>query len=298
VTSEADTLAALTARIRAELPDLQFTNAVLNDYGEDNQVVVADDAWIVRFPRPDNFGRFGAELNLLDEFSKVSLVRVPDYEHVTRDRTFGAYRMIGGVELTPPRFAALRPDVQRNVLADLAGFLSALHALPMQTIAQADGHIERCWSGEQFAALYRGMRRAKIARKVDDAWLARFDAFHAAFERVTQGVPRLAHGDLSDDHILVAEDGYLSGVIDFTDAAWGDPAIDFAYFWRLGEPVVDHVLTLYTLTPQDPGLKTRAHWTFVRYLINQLWYGERAKWNLTVNEALAELDGHLRVLGF
>jgi hypothetical protein len=36
----------------------------------------------------------------------------------------------------------------------------------------------------------------------------------------------------------------------------------------------------------------------VRYLINQLWYGDRVKWNLTVDEALAELDGHLRALGF
>ena len=70
MTSETETLAALTGRIRAELPALQFNHAVLNDYGEDNQVVVVDDAWIVRFPRPDNLGRFGAELNLLEALSR------------------------------------------------------------------------------------------------------------------------------------------------------------------------------------------------------------------------------------
>jgi len=43
-------------------------------------------------------------------------------------------------------------------------------------------------------------------------------------------------------------------------------------------------------------LKRRSHWTFVRYLINQIWYGERSKWNLPLDAALAEIDGHLKRL--
>ena len=128
--------------------------------------------------------------------------------------------------------------------------------------------------------------------------LARFDAFHEAFENETPGLARLAHGDLSDDHILVRADGAIAGIIDFTDASWGDPAIDFAYLWRLGEDAVDFVLANYALAGEDPGLKQRAHWTFVRYLINQISYGTRAKWNLPPEQALAELDGHLTRLGF
>jgi len=292
-----DTRSELVSRIHTAFPELHFVKAVAVTYSEDNDVVVLDGLWVARFPKPETIGRFGAELNLLEALRGQTLVRIPDYEYVDRAGSFGAYRMIAGAEMTPPRFAALKPAVKRNVLADLAGFLSAVHALPMKTIAQADGHIERCWRAEQFASLYRGMRRAKISRLVDVRALERFDTFHSAFEQVVVGKDRLCHNDLSDDHILLADDGYLSGIIDFTDAAWGDPAIDFSYFWKLGEDAVDQVLGLYKFAGEDKELKVRARWSFVRYQINQLYYGSRAKWHQSVEASLAELDPHLKALG-
>jgi aminoglycoside 2''-phosphotransferase len=298
VTSDS-TLPQLEARLREAFPDLAYQHAALNDYGEDNQIVVLDGVWIVRFARNiEHLAKFGSELRLLERLREVSRVRLPNYEYVAPDRSFGAYRVIAGQEMTPSLYRGLNAEAQRDVLTELAGFLTALHQLPRELIAQPDGFIPHTFAGEQFAALYRGVRRAKIARMVDAATLARFDEFHEAFEAVEPGVPRLAHNDLSDDHILVRADGRLAGVIDFSDAAYGDPAIDFAYFWRLGEAAVDFVLTVYGLTPEDPGLKVRAHWTFVRYLINQLFYGDRARWNLPVEEALAELEPHLAELGF
>jgi aminoglycoside phosphotransferase (APT) family kinase protein len=154
------------------------------------------------------------------------------------------------------------------------------------------------WTGAQFAAYYRSLRRAMIAPLVSKPWLARFDAFHDTLAEMTGGTERLAHNDLSDDHILIGADGGLAGVIDFTDASWGDPANDFAYAWRFGEPAVDHLFAHYSLAKEDPDLKRRSHWMFLRYLINQISYGDRAKWNLRVDEALAELEPHMRVLGF
>jgi len=289
----------LERRIRASLPDLTFTHALPVTYGEDNHVAVLDSTWVVRFPRSEEqCGRFIAELNLLRSLRDISRVRVPVYEQVAEDRSMGAYRMIRGTEMTPPAFAVLAKPVQYALLVEMGGFLSTLHALPERTIEQPDGFTQRTWSGEQFAALYRGMRRAKLARVVPGEMVARFDAFHEAFEKVAPGVPRLAHNDLSDDHILLRETGALAGVIDFSDAAFGDPAIDFAWFWRLGEDPVDLVLSHYALASEDPDLKARSHWTFVRYIINQIWYGERSKWNLPLDAALVEIDGHLKWLGF
>ncbi len=300
MTSDLEAKDQLEARVRAAFPELSFQHAVLNDYGADNQILVLDGAWIVRFPRNDEYrGRFLAELNLLETLRGVSRVRVPVYEFVAPDKSFGAYKMITGTEMTPPVFFALDPQLQRDVLVTLAEFLSTLHVLPAKTIAQPDGYIPQTWTGEQFAALYRGMRRAKIARAVPEAALARFDAFHEVFEKLEPGVPRLVHDDISDDHILIdTVRGRLAGLIDFSDASFGDAAIDFGWFWRLGEAAMDRVLEAYALSAQDRGLKTRAHWTFVRYLINQIAYGEAAKWKLTVDEALAELDPHLKRLGF
>jgi aminoglycoside 2''-phosphotransferase len=299
VTSDADIRPRLEARLREALPGLAYQKAELNDYGEDNHVLVLDGAWIVRFARNlEGLARFGAELRLLEQLRGASPVRVPHYELVAPDRSFGAYRLISGSEMTPTVYRALDAGKQRRLLGTVADFLTVLHRLPRELIAQPDGLIPRTFTGEQFATLYRGVRRAKIARVVDEATLAVFDSFHEAFEEVEPGIPRLAHNDLSDDHILVRGDGAIAGIIDFGDAAFGDPAIDFAYFWRLGEAAVDYVLAVYALASEDPGLKDRSHWVFVRYLINQLQYGDSVRWYLTVDETLAELEPHLARLGF
>jgi aminoglycoside 2''-phosphotransferase len=291
-------LADLEARIRAAFPALEYEQAVFNTYGEDNYVVVLDSRWIVRFPRSDaQRWRFIAELSLLDALCATARVAVPRYEWVAPEKAFGAYRLIEGREMTPPVYAALRAQAQQTLLAKLGAFLSDLHALPEETLRLPDGALQRCWTGAAFATYYRGMRRAMIEPVVSASSLARFDAFHEAFAVPGGGVDRVCHGDLSDDHILIGSDNRLAGIIDFTDAAWGDPAIDFAYLWRMGEEAVDIVLSHYALATADPGVKDRARWTFVRYLINQISYGARAKWNLSVEEALAELEPHLRWCG-
>lgn len=290
------TLAEIEARIRSTFPTLAYREAVLNTYGEDNYVVLLDGLWVVRMPRSDaQLGRFAAELRLLETLRDRVAVQVPHYEYVAE--ALGAYRLIEGREMTPPLYRSLPASRQREVLADLGAFLSVLHALPESAIAQTDGTVQQSWPPAMFAAYYRGMHREKIAAAVSASWLARFDAFHDAFEKTALGPARLVHGDLSDDHILLDAQGRMAGVIDFTDAGLGDAAIDFAYVWRLGESAVDMVLADYALATDDPGVKARARWTFVRYLINQIAYGDRAKWNLSVDQALAELEPHLKWCG-
>ena len=298
VTSKSPSLEALTACIREAFPRLDFSQAELVDSGDDNLVVILDGERVVRFPRNAEYrDRFVAELNLLSTLGPISPVPVPRYDQVCRDRSVGTYRFIKGRQMTPEVFSAMAPEDRKAVLSSLAAFLSILHSLPAETIAQPDGSIARTWSGEQFATLYRGVRRAGIARIVSAHTLARFDAFHDAFETVAQGAARLTHDDLSEDHILV-RDSRIAGIIDFSDASFGDPAIDFGWFWRLGEQNVDLLLRDYRFASDDASLKTRSHWTYVRYMINQLWYGLKGKWDLTTEQTLAALEPHLKRLGF
>jgi aminoglycoside 2''-phosphotransferase len=296
--SEAPTLDELLAHIREVFPRLVFSTAELIGTGDDNLVVVLDDEQIARFPRKAEYrGRFAAELNLLSRLAPISRLPVPRYERVSPDGSVGIYQRIKGREMTVEVFSTMTPADQRLALASLAAFLSSLHALPAETIVQPDGSIARTWSGERFAALYHRARRAEIAEIVSATTLARFDAFHDAFKSVAPGPFRLAHNDLTDDHILV-QDGRITGIIDFSDAAFGDPAIDFAWFWLLGEANVDLVLRDYRFPSADASLKERAHWIFVRYLINQLWYGLRGKSDLTTDQTLDALEPHLKRLGF
>ena len=297
-TFESATLDELVARIRGAFPQLAFADARLIGTGDDNLVVVLDEKWVARFPRSAEYrGRFAAELNLLSKLATSLPLPVPRYDQVSDDRSFGIYRLIRGREMTPQVFASMGLAERNAAIASLSSFLSTLHALPEETIRQSDGTIARTWSGEQFAALHRDVRRAEIARAVSARTLARFDAFHDAFQALAPGPSRLAHNDLTDDHILI-RNGAISGIIDFSDAAFGDPAGDFAWFWRLGEANVDLLLRDYRFASQDSSLKTRSHWTFVRYMINQLWDGLQGKWDLTSEQTLEEVEPHLQRLGF
>lgn len=296
--SDNPTLDELTARIREVFPRLKFSTAELIGTGDDNLVVVLDGERIARFPRKAEYhGRFAAELNLLSRLAPISPLRVPLYERVSPDRSVGIYERIKGREMTVEVFSTMTPAKQRLALASLAAFLSSLHALPAEAIVQPDGSIARTWSGERFAALYHRVRRAEIAEIVSATTLARFDAFHDVFRAVAPGPSRLAHNDLTDDHILV-RNGRIAGIIDFSDAAFGDPAIDFAWFWLIGEASVDLVMRDYRFATDDASLKERSLWIFVRYLINQLWYGLWGKSGLTTDQTLVVLEPHLKRLGF
>ena len=63
-----------------------------------------------------------------------------------------------------------------------------------------------------------------------------------------EGAPSLVHNDLWAEHVLVDDClGGVSGIIDWGDAAIGDPAIDFAclYAWH-GESWLQDILAHYT----------------------------------------------------
>ena len=72
------------------------------------------------------------------------------------------------------------------------------------------------------------------------------------------GPPRFVHNDFCPDHILVdPESGRLTGVIDWSDAALGDPALDFVMLvLSRGWDFVNDVVEAYRL-PLDTGFHQR-----------------------------------------
>jgi len=74
-------------------------------------------------------------------------------------------------------------------------------------------------------------------------------------ESVPQPAPRrvLAHADLGAEHIL-EDGGAVTGVIDWTDAAVTDPALDFARLYRdFGPEFLGEVLAAYGDVPDGFG---------------------------------------------
>ena len=269
-------LAGLVARIRGQFPALAFHGAVLNDKGDDHAVVVLDGAWVFRFPRTGEAADYAAgERRLLQRLAPLSPVAIPNYQFVSGLGHVAGYRLIVGHPLEPEVFAALSTTVRARILGEIGGLLKVLHALPIDLIDGPDGRPGPvAWTGADYQIRYRS-RRADFCRVLDVAAMRALDGFFGALEAALDPAPAvLIHGDLSADHMLLSPDAdHLAGIIDFTDAASGDPAFDFAYLWSYGEDAAAQAVADYGAGAQTAALLSRSRWWHARYVIDQTWRG-------------------------
>ena len=186
------------------------------DAGWDYKVLVVDDTWVMRWPRHRlAVEEIEREVELLPVLAPLLPVEVPQFAYVSREPWLVAYPLIRGEP-----FAAEDPDGVR-------AFLEALHAVDVDRVpAERPDWLET----------YR--RQADEFRRVvlpllDPNERDRGEALLAEVETLTDFTPALTHSDLGSEHLLVRE-GKLVGVIDWSDARIGDPAIDYA--WLLNGP--------------------------------------------------------------
>ena len=95
-----DLLENLIQKIKAEFPDIQYSNAKLITHGWDNDVVILDNTFIFRFPRNNEYqDRFKVEVRLLEYLKDKVNVAIPEYAYISQDKTWGGHYMIQGEEL-------------------------------------------------------------------------------------------------------------------------------------------------------------------------------------------------------
>lgn len=262
-------LAQLVVQIQAEFPDLCFAEAVLNDSGEDHAVVLLDDSWVFRFARTRAASARGAsERRLLTALGEVSPIATPRYDHVCVSAKFGGYRMIAGRELAQSVFMSLSRVEQERVLSEIGAFLRVLHALPRKLVAGGSSG-RASWLARRY-----GERREKLTALLGPDLIVVADRLYAALpSAVASNHATVIHGDFTENHILLApNEGRLAGVIDFTDAALGDPALDFACLWAYGEWSPEYAARSYGVGAEVVGMISRSLWWFTRYRIDQLWW--------------------------
>ena len=230
-------------------PQLEPREVVTIEEGWDSLVLDVDDAWIVRVPRREPVRECLAfELRLLPDLGRALPVPVPRFEHVARELRAVAYRKLPGDQV----------DVARPALGEALGrCLVALHAFPVERARElgVPSH-ERGWR-ERYEGFSRGLLGRVGSMLGEDleraeAMLADFFEDPANFEFE----PRLIHADLGPAHVLARGDE-LTGIIDWSDARIGDPALDLA--WALnGTPPAFAEAVLVAYDSDDSSLARRA----------------------------------------
>jgi aminoglycoside phosphotransferase (APT) family kinase protein len=213
-----------------ELLGVSVETATEIEGGWDYVVFEVNGAWIVRIPRRTEVeGWLRKEIRLLPAISPLLPLPVPRFEVVVdgdEAQPFVAYRKLPGRALD----AALRGTVDAPSLgAALGSFLAALHAFPVPRatrFTRADPESQG-WLEQQEELRERSAREVYPLLEPDER--TRADrVFEEYFSSVDDISPALVHGDLGPDHVLCSTHT-VTGVIDWSDATIGDPAIDLAW---------------------------------------------------------------------
>ena len=161
-----------------------------------------------------------------------------------------------------PLLEAPRP-ARRAFAAQLLAFTRALHALDPQVEVREDDTSPEAWRDEARATWESVREELPTERRPAVATAL------AAAAPAPPPEPALIHGDLGAEHVFV-DGGRISGVIDWGDAALGDPAVDHGRLLRdFGAPVGERA-RLYAIYAALEDLAYGLETGDDRYRINAL----------------------------
>lgn len=259
----------LWRQVRSAYPGLPGSAFRLEQGGGDHLLLIVNEKRAFRFPRP---GKHGLDLEraVLRLLGQRTRIAIPDYDIVDPNGCFASYLLVPGVSLTPVRFSALPANQAYGLIRDAVRLLTTLHGIASHEVQPLEAW-PRMWSVGQFADRLQQHRLPVLADRVPtlaapiERFLERYRAGRAFREVVL-------HGDLVGDHLLVDEhDGRLTGVIDFSDVALGDPAHDLLGFWAYGASAAAYAVTAYDEVAADRTLFARSRDHFIRYRIDRLF---------------------------
>lgn len=248
----------LCKRKLADLADrngliLEEASIVPISSGLDFMVAFASDTdgakWVLRIPRrADAVERARKELRILDLVGRHLPVQVPRWEVFSEE--FIACRQMDGhpacMTDLEAKFHVWRID-EKNVPKSLE-----------QTLAQALAVLHTINPKEAVAAGWRVLDAAQLRQDMNERMLrvrTKFGVNSVLWERwqrwlangsLWPGHTALVHGDLHAGHILIDDVPKVTGIIDWTEAMVGDPAIDFAAHWiTFGDEALKRLIAAY-----------------------------------------------------
>lgn len=242
-------------RIREVYPQLTITSAVINQIGQNNDVLIVNDEWVFRFPKyTDGIDQLERETALLHAIKPFLSLPIPkplfqQFQYKKVGHVFSGYPLLAGEPFTREIFHDVRRDHDvRNLSQQLGTFLRQLHHIPVSDFLQGQ-YLEAPDMHAIISQLYQDVQvklfvymRREARQKVSrcfEAYLS--DASHFQFQAC------LVHGDFGTTNILYDKNLHkIAAIIDFGNSSLGDPAYDFAgLISSYGEDFLEHFSPVY-----------------------------------------------------
>lgn len=275
----ADDVRLLLSEQIAELKDARVS--YFNE-GWDTWIFEVNESTLFRFPkREESDVTLQMELRLLPELEDVVPLPIPSFVYLGAPSKsfpyhFAGYEKMSGETAFDSKIAPPHPD---KVARQLGQFLAKLHAFPRAQAEKLNVPLDE--NLDVLPVIQKdALGRLEAVRDVLPEDFSQSVGRCLEQELSTLGrhggPSRLIHNDLCSEHILLSKDGTrVTGVLDWGDAEFGDPAMDFAGLlaW-LGPGFLDEVLQVY---PQDldPNLRRRAQFLACCEGVGDIHYGMR-----------------------
>ena len=230
----------LLALIESETPIRVKKHRFLLE-GWDNVVVEVNDTTIFRFTRREEVQKqFLKEIELLPVLRQNLTLKVPLPIHTRTDKApyFMSYEKLEGVPLKSSHVN----NYLENVSSSLGIFLSELHKIKGDQLNRIDYLDPSAWK-TQYQMLFNRIESELSDRFNRRIWRRINYVFNSYLRDPANFIfePVLCHRDLSGEHILHVI-GNLTGVIDWGDACFGDPAFDLTGFYAdYGRSVAENI---------------------------------------------------------
>jgi aminoglycoside 2''-phosphotransferase len=248
------------SQIRTAIPSVVF-DRVENAAGQFNDVLIVNGQWVFRFPRHrEGVARLMAETRLLGALRGQLPLQIPDPQHHRFEPpvpglAFIGYKCLPGHPITREQLAVVYSEWARDDLAaQLAGFLRALHAIPLTSLPAESTppnhplHDRR----EDWVRMYAEVREKLFPAMRADARKSLTLHFEAYLDdsSLHDFTPALRHGDFGGDNILWDPvRAKALAVIDFSSCGLGDPAMDLASISTLDEDLFNRLASRYDPDP-------------------------------------------------
>ncbi|GHO91998.1 6'-aminoglycoside N-acetyltransferase [Reticulibacter mediterranei] len=253
-------LASYIQAVHDVYPSLLIETCNLNRQGQFNDVLVINGEYIFRFPKTQReVLKLDRETRLLQHLQSRVTLSIPNPIYRSKDvappgRAFMGYRLLPGEPFWPGTFSSLKDEGQLQHLAtQLALFLRQLHCISAEELGVKLPEFQGC---AEWREMYERFRSKLFPFMRPDAcvWVTKHFEDFLSDERNCSYVPALIHGDFGPSNILYdAQTGSISGILDFSSAGWGDPALDFA---ALSGPVSYPESFLERFSGIYPGIDT------------------------------------------
>ncbi|QKS72508.1 phosphotransferase [Paenalkalicoccus suaedae] len=225
----------------------------INESGVDFRVAHVEDLdgarWILRIPRQKESMRHAAkEKHALDLMAQHVDVEVPEWTIFSPELI--AYKQLSGVpaatidmEIQGYVWALDEKNVSDAFYNSLGRALADLHSVDTTPFEQAS--MEKVAPADLQASMKARIEKVKEHFVIDDELWNRWqrwiqdDALWPTFVGLT-------HGDLHPGHILINENAEVTGMIDWTEVAITDVAIDFvAHYQLFGRDGLEKLVAAY-----------------------------------------------------